>query len=144
MKYLYLAFVALFFPLLSQANDKSEIQDNTSQSINSFTCGDTITDIDGKVYNTIQIDNRCWMESNLRVSRFNDGTTIPQIILSDPVAWSTNSTGAWSYYNDDVDNNALFGKLYNFYVVSNSKNVCPAGWEVPSDNVWSQLKNFLG
>jgi uncharacterized protein (TIGR02145 family) len=109
-----------------------------------FECGEDYSDVDGKFYNTVAIDSQCWMESNLRVSRFNDGTVIPQITADNPTAWSTNDTGAWSYYNDDVSNNALFGKLYNFYVVSNVKNVCPTGWEVPSDDAWTQLKNFLG
>jgi uncharacterized protein (TIGR02145 family) len=109
-----------------------------------FVCGEDYSDADGKFYKTVGIDSQCWMESNLRVSRFNDGTAIPQIKADNPTAWSTNDTGAWSYYNDDVNNNALFGKLYNFYVVSNDKNVCPVGWEVPSDNAWTQLKNFLG
>jgi uncharacterized protein (TIGR02145 family) len=113
-------------------------------STDRFSCGDVYTDIDGKEYETLIVENRCWTESNLRVSRFNDGTQIPQITAENPVAWSTNDTGAWSYYNDDVDNNALFGKLYNFYVVDNDKNVCPLGWEVPSDEIWAGLSNFLG
>lgn len=104
----------------------------------------TVTDIDGKVYKTRLLGTQLWMESNLRVSRYNDGTPIPQIKLDNPTGWSTNNTGAWSYYNDDVNNNALFGKLYNFYVVSNVKNVCPTGWQVPSDEAWTQLNNFLG
>jgi uncharacterized protein (TIGR02145 family) len=104
----------------------------------------TVTDIDGKVYNTVQLGTQLWMESNLRVSRFNDGTNIPQITLDNPTAWSTNDTGAWSYYDDNVNNNALFGKLYNFYVVDNQKNICPTGWEVPSDGAWTQLSTFIG
>jgi uncharacterized protein (TIGR02145 family) len=48
-----------------------------------------------------------------------------------------NTTGAWCYYNNDETNNAIYGKLYNWYEVSpttnGNKNVCPTGWHVPTD-----------
>jgi uncharacterized protein (TIGR02145 family) len=109
-----------------------------------FECGDDYSDIEGKIYTTVQIGDQCWMSKNLRVTRFNDGTVIPEITIENPVAWSTNNTGAWSYYNDDPDNNTPYGKLYNFYVVDNEKNICPMGWKVPSDEEWTQLGDYLG
>jgi uncharacterized protein (TIGR02145 family) len=104
----------------------------------------TVTDIDGKVYKTIQLGTQLWMESNLRTSRFNDGTVVPEITLENPTAWSTDKSGAWSFYDDDSENNSPYGKLYNFYVVDNEKNICPTGWSVPSDTDWSELIEFLG
>jgi uncharacterized protein (TIGR02145 family) len=105
---------------------------------------DTVRDIEGKVYRTVQIGNQRWMAQNLRTSRYNDGTSIPEITLEEPVAWSTNTTGAWSFYDDDSANNTPYGKLYNYYVVQNSKNVCPTGWSVPSDSDWVELHEYLG
>jgi len=104
----------------------------------------TVTDIDGKVYSTIQIGNQQWMAQNLRTSRFNDGTVVPEITLENPTAWSTDKSGAWSFYDDDSENNSPYGKLYNFYVVDNEKNICPTGWSVPSETDWSELIEFLG
>jgi uncharacterized protein (TIGR02145 family) len=104
----------------------------------------TVRDIEGKIYSTVQIGNQRWMAQNLRTSRFNDGTSIPEITLEEPVAWSTNSTGSWSFYNDDSENNSPYGKLYNYFVVSSNKNVCPTGWSVPSDSDWGEIHDFLG
>lgn len=113
-----------------------------SDQTSSFTCETTISDIDNNIYETVQIGNQCWMGSNLKVSKYNDGTTIPNV--TDPSVWSTLNTGAWSYYDDDVTNNTQLGKLYNFYVVDNEKNVCPVGWKVPTDEEWNIISNYLG
>jgi uncharacterized protein (TIGR02145 family) len=34
--------------------------------------------------------------------------------------------------------------LYNWYAVADSRNLCPAGWHVPSDTEWTTLETFLG
>ena len=36
----------------------------------------TVTDIDGNVYNTVQIGEQCWMRENLRTTRYDDGRII--------------------------------------------------------------------
>ena len=108
--------------------------------------GKPITDIDGNVYRTVNIGNQQWMAENLKVSKYNDGTTIPNI--TDNTEWQNNTTGAWAYSNNDVANNAKYGKLYNWYAVSpttnDNKNVCPTGWHVPTDTEWTVLTDYLG
>ncbi len=104
-------------------------------------CG-TVTDIDGNVYQTVTIGTQCWMKENLKTTRYRDGTAIPNV--TDSLAWAINTTGAYSHYNNNSANNSTYGKLYNWYAVSNSKNICPIGWHVPSDTEWSTLVNFLG
>jgi uncharacterized protein (TIGR02145 family) len=107
---------------------------------------DCIKDVDGNVYKTVTIGTQTWMAENLKVSKYNDGTTIPNI--TDNTQWQNNTTGAWSYYKNDVVNNAKYGKLYNWYAVSKTsngnKNVCPTGWHVPSDAEWTVLTDYLG
>ena len=105
-----------------------------------------ITDAEGNTYKTVTIGTQTWMAENLKVTKYNDGTVIPNI--TDNTQWSQLSTGAWSYYNNDVTNNAKYGKLYNWYAVSKisngNKNVCPTSWHVPTDAEWTVLTDYLG
>ena len=108
--------------------------------------GPNITDAENNTYKTVTIGTQTWMAENLKVTKYNDGTAIPNI--TDNTQWSQLSTGAWSYYNNDVANNAKYGKLYNWYAVSKisngNKNVCPTGWHVPTDAEWTVLTEYLG
>lgn len=101
----------------------------------------TVTDIDGNVYATIQIGTQTWMAENLKTTKYNDGTAIPNI--TDNTAWEGLTTGAWCNYNNDVNNNSTYGKLYNWYAVNTGK-LAPAGWHVPTDAEWTTLTNYLG
>jgi uncharacterized protein (TIGR02145 family) len=94
------------------------------------------------VYNTVQIGTQCWTRSNLKVSKYRNGDNISNI--TDNAAWSQTSTGAWCNYDNDAANDALYGKLYNWYAVSDSRGICPTGWHVPSDAEWTTLTTFLG
>ena len=108
--------------------------------------GSNITDSENNTYKTVYIGTQQWMGENLNVSKYSDGTTIPNI--TDNTQWQNNTTGAWAYYNNDVANNAKYGKLYNWYATSpttnGNKNVCPTGWHVPTDAEWTVLTNYLG
>jgi uncharacterized protein (TIGR02145 family) len=108
--------------------------------------GPNITDVEGNSYKTVYIGTQQWMGENLKTSKYSDGTPIPNI--TDNTQWSNNTTGAWAYYNNDVANNAKFGKLYNWYAVSKTtngnKNVCPTGWHAPTDAEWTVLTDYLG
>ena len=108
--------------------------------------GSNITDVEGNSYKTVYIGTQQWMAENLKTAKYNDGTAIPYITTN--TQWANNTTGAWVYYNNDVANNAKYGKLYNWYAVSKTtngnKNVCPTGWHVPTDAEWSVLFDYLG
>jgi uncharacterized protein (TIGR02145 family) len=108
--------------------------------------GPNITDGEGNIYKTVNIGTQQWMAENLKVSKYSDGTTIPNI--SDNTQWQNNTTGAWAFYNNDAVNNTKYGKLYNWYAVSpttnGNKNVCPTGWHVPTDAEWTILIDYLG
>ena len=108
--------------------------------------GPNITDVEGNSYKTVTIGTQTWMAENLKTSKYNDGTTITN--ATDDAQWQNNTTGAWAYYNNDAANNAKYGKLYNWYAVSpttnGNKNVCPAGWHVPTDAEWTILTDYLG
>ncbi|MFC1733159.1 fibrobacter succinogenes major paralogous domain-containing protein [candidate division KSB1 bacterium] len=114
--------------------------------IKSFTTlpagGGSVSDIDGNVYDTVVIGTQTWLVQNLKVTKLNDGTSIP-LVTSD-TTWLNQTTAAYCWYNN---NEALvkdpFGALYNWYAVNTGK-LCPAGWHVPDDVEWDTLITFLG
>lgn len=85
-----------------------------------------VTDIDGNVYNTVKIGDQTWMKENLKVTRFRNGDLIPSpgSTLVDPAVY---------IYDNLPANNTVYGKLYNWYAVSDARGICPTGWHVPSD-----------
>ncbi len=102
----------------------------------------TVTDIDGNVYTTVTIGTQVWMAENLKTTRYRNGDPI-STNLSD-TDWKNATTGAYSIYDNKPENDKTYGKLYNWYAVADSRNLCPAGWHVPSDAEWTTLENFLG
>ena len=104
-----------------------------------FTCGTTISDIDGNSYNTVLIGLQCWTAENLRVTKYNDGTVIPDETANG--GWGGLATGARSDYTGEASYIATYGYLYNWYAAagivtsmgSQTKNNCPTGWHVPTD-----------
>jgi len=110
-----------------------------------FTCGNTLTDIDGNEYGTLLLGSQCWMQQNLRTTHFADGTEIP-------LGGSGNHSGARRYAPDS--NLDTYGYLYNWDAAMNGsasseanpsgvQGVCPAGWHLPSDAEWTQLTSFV-
>lgn len=101
----------------------------------------TMTDIDGNTYKTVTIGTQTWMAENLKVTKYNDGTSIP--IVSDSAAWSVLTTGAYCNYENEQCSVAIYGRLYNWYAVNTGK-LCPTGWHVPTDTEWTTFINYLG
>ena len=86
----------------------------------SFTCGtSTIFDFDGNSYNTVLIGTQCWTKENLKVTVYNDGTSIPDSTNS---TWGTAAIGARTeYVNAGVGYVGTFGYLYNWYAASDPR-----------------------
>ncbi|MFY8214528.1 MAG: fibrobacter succinogenes major paralogous domain-containing protein [Flavobacterium sp.] len=116
--------------------------------------GPNVTDIDGNVYASVTNCGLTFTKQNLNVSKYSDGTAIPQV--TDPTAWANLTTGAWCYYENNTANGPVYGKLYNWYAVVGiydaasatnpalRKKLAPAGWHVPTYTEWTQLTNCLG
>lgn len=102
----------------------------------------SITDFDGNVYQTVQIGTQIWMAENLKTSRYRNGDPIPTGLNNG--TWQTTASGAYAIYDELPTNDNVYGKLYNWYAVADSRNLCPAGWHVPSDADWLTLEGFLG
>lgn len=103
---------------------------------------DTVIDIDGNIYHSVTIGTQVWMLENLRTTKFNDGTPIPEVMVYD--SWSELETpGFCWYYNDSATYGSNDGILYNWYAVSTGK-LAPKGWHIPSEEEWIELASFLG
>ena len=106
----------------------------------SFTTPITVTDADGNVYNTILINGKLWFKENLRTTKYNNGTNIPNV--TDNGTWADLSTPAYCWYNNDIANKPTYGALYNWYAVETG-NLCPTGWHVPTDAEWYAMENYV-
>ncbi|MBP7102434.1 MAG: fibrobacter succinogenes major paralogous domain-containing protein [Bacteroidales bacterium] len=101
----------------------------------------SVTDIDGNTYKTVKIGTQTWMAENLKVTKYNDGTAIPNV--TDGTAWSKLTTGAYCNYDNDPSKVATYGRLYNWHAVNTGK-LCPTGWHVPTSEEWNELSEYLG
>lgn len=98
-------------------------------------------DGDGNIYDTIVIGTQTWLNSNLKTTKYNNGTPIPLVTENDK--WSTSTTHAYCWYNNDIRMaKEIYGALYNWYAAT--KNICPEGWHVPTLDDWNTLIDYLG
>ena len=102
----------------------------------------TINDIDGNVYETVQIGGQLWMAENLTVTHYNNGDEIPNITNSSD--WVVLFTGAYCDYDNNPTNSGTYGRIYNWYTIDDDRGVCPDEWHIPSDDEFMELEMFLG
>jgi hypothetical protein len=122
----------LFLFSCKEKKGKPVVQSNQNTSSFSTIKSGTLIDSEGNSYNTVVMcDGKEWMTENLSVSFYRNGDTIPYV--EDPVAWSNLTTGAWTYYNNDYQYGRVFGKLYNWYAVNDSRGLAPEGWRIPNE-----------
>jgi len=93
----------------------------------------------------VTIGTQVWMTKNLNVSTFRNGDPIP-VAKSDEewIRAAENEQPAWCYYGNAPANGAKYGKLYNWYAVSDSRGLAPVGYHIPSDAEWTTLERYLG
>lgn len=101
----------------------------------------SLTDQGGNVYKTVVIGSQEWMAENLNTSVYRNGE--PIVTGLNAAGWSTTNLGAWCHYLDDPSYDCPYGKSYNWFACVDSRQLCPSGWHVPSDNEFSTLLNFL-
>src|SRR5665647_1310817 len=105
--------------------------------------GNMVTDFDGNVYHTVTIGTQVWLVENLKTTTYRNGDPIQNVTGN--TAWSALRTGAYCWYNNDATyKNTNYGALYNWYTVSDSRNMAPWGWHTPTDAEWTNLTTFLG
>lgn len=100
-----------------------------------------VMDVDSNLYHGITVGTQVWLQEDLRVTRYRNGESIPHI--SDDSQWVAATSGAWCSYNSSFDQGEPYGRLYNWYVVSDERGVCPLGWRVPRFSDWEVLTDYL-
>ena len=128
----------------------------------------TVTDHEGNIYNTVKIGNQCWTRENLRTTTSpSTGTYLVKPWFSFSVtgkkaAWYNNDSATYApmnygllyNWNAAVDTfNTAFGEtsgsddfqnIQSITFNGSRRGICPAGWHLPSDSDWLQLKNYMG
>lgn len=93
---------------------------------------------------TFKIGKQIWMAENLKVSTFKNGDTIIEAKTEED--WfnaGKNKQPCWCYFENDSLNNVQYGKLYNWYAVTDPRGLAPMGWHIPSEKEWSDLIDFI-
>lgn len=106
-----------------------------------FVYTDSIADHEGNYYHTVIIGSQVWMAENLRSSTYQNGDGIPHETSSN--TWSNNLNDAYCYYDNDYAAASIYGNLYNYRAVNDARNICPAGWHIPTYGEWQQLISYL-
>jgi len=100
-----------------------------------------ILDIDGNSYNAVQIGKQIWMVENLRVTKYRNGDPIQNLGID---AWDTVTHGTQGVYENNAENIDAFGLLYNWFAVSDSRNIAPDGWHIPTSQEYEELYGYAG
>jgi uncharacterized protein (TIGR02145 family) len=91
---------------------------------------------------TVKICNQVWTTKNLNVDHYRNGDLIPEV--QDDYKWAHATSGAWCYYNNDPENGKIYGKLYNYYAITDPRGLAPEGWHIPSSEEWDEMEKCIG
>ena len=107
----------------------------------------SVSDVDGNIYKIVTIGTQTWMAENLRTTKYSTGevigTTTPATLDISAIVNNNYPKYQWAYAGVE-SNVSTYGRLYSWYAVTDTRNICPTGWHVPSDSEWTTLTTFLG
>ena len=99
-----------------------------------------VSDVNGKNYKTVVINNKIYMAENLNVSNFRNGDSILEAKTT--VEWLNainKEQPAWCYYNNDPKIGEEYGKHYNWYAINDSRGLAPIGWHIAKRDDWNYI-----
>jgi uncharacterized protein (TIGR02145 family) len=101
-------------------------------------------DGDNIYYPIVVIGTQTWMAENLKTTKYRNGdligTTSP---YTKDISVETDPKYQWAYDGNE-SNVATYGRLYTWYAVTDTRNVCPTGWHLPLNlEDWNLLENYL-
>lgn len=92
----------------------------------------TVTDADGNVYSTVKIGSQTWLVENLKTTKYRNGDLIGTTTLN----ISTETTPKYQWIYGDA---SVYGLLYTWDAIMDSRNICPVGWHIPTNEEWDLL-----
>ncbi|MCE1201483.1 MAG: fibrobacter succinogenes major paralogous domain-containing protein [Bacteroidia bacterium] len=107
------------------------------EEISFTTLEEIITDPDGNVYQTVVIGHLEWFKTNLRSTKYADGSSIENNLK----VYDFNLVAGIDSEEQMVD---AYGRLYNYAAVENQAGLCPTGWRVSTLADWTYLESLLG
>jgi uncharacterized protein (TIGR02145 family) len=128
--------------LINYSNNQSVIQGLYPQDENTIveTCPDMPTvEYEGQTYNTIKIDNHCWIKENLNVGS----------MLQSNQGSSNNGIIEKYCYNNNPQNCETYGALYSwdemmqYTTDEGAQGICPDGWHIATDEEWQTLSGNI-
>ncbi len=97
----------------------------------------TVEDVDGNIYDYVEINGLYWTASNMRTTKYTDGREIPyHSVGADD--WMALTTPAYCYFENQAENKETLGLLYNYYSILDG-DICPEGWRLPTKDELSML-----
>jgi uncharacterized protein (TIGR02145 family) len=139
---IFIPFIPILFLSLKFYEEGKFAWSTNTSDVSSF--GELISDQTNSV-ETVQIGNQIWTAKNLDTEYFRNGDLIP--FASTDEEWkeaAENKQPAWCYPSNNLANGKKYGKLYNWYAVSDPRGLAPKGYHVPSDEEWKILIDHLG
>ena len=86
-----------------------------------------------------------WTSVNLNVTTYKNGD--PILLATTAGEWEAADIahiGAWCHFNNDPANDALYGKLYNGWAVTDPRGLAPLGYHIPTSVEWATVETCLG
>ena len=122
-----------------------------------WSCGGPL-EYQGYDYETVEIGEQCWFAENLRSENYSTGDEITSNLSQND--WAGTIHGASCVYGEEgspcenfsptiegcnpEESLEFYGRLYNWFAVTDERGLCPTGWHSPDDNEWQGLSAHLG
>jgi uncharacterized protein (TIGR02145 family) len=113
------------------------------QNLNAQLFGTLKDSRDGTIYKTVKIGSFTWMTKNLNTQKFNNGDIIPEAkTIKEWKDFVTNKQAAWCYLQFNPSIGLKYGKIYNWYAITDSRGLSPVGWHIPTLQEITELIRF--
>lgn len=99
----------------------------------------------GELTSILKIGNQFWSTANLNSDTFNNGQKIFEAKSESEWRYcEAEKLSAFCYFNFDSSLGDKYGKLYNWYAVTDPRGLVPFGYRIPKREDWIELFKNLG